>query len=138
MGGIDRKRLMALESKIGHSIPSDLLGVLAEGEPIRRGKVTRVTPGRVWDVRMTFSLDDGDRNDQLDSLYDLVGDVLPSGALPFAEDWGGDFYCLMLSGPHAGRVVYWSHERDEGDTRIEPVANSVADFFASLVPDPRE
>lgn len=138
MGRIDRGRLRALEAKIGCRLPSDFVRALGGLDPIRGGRVALITPDRIWDVRNSFGLDDGDRAGQLDDLYDMVGDVLPPGAVPFAEDWGGDLYCLMLSGSHSGQVVYWSHERDEDDMRVEPVAVSIASFFASLVPDPRE
>ena len=138
MGTVDRQRLAVLESRVGKQLSADLLAVLNEREPICEGSVALVTPDRIWDVRTSFTLDGRDEEAQLDRVYELVGDVLPPGALPVAEDWGGNFYCLMLSGPLAGRVTYWDHERDEGDHRVEPVAGSVAEFFAGLVPDPRE
>jgi hypothetical protein len=97
-----------------------------------------VTPDRIWDVRTTFALDHGNSADQLDRVYELVGDVLPPGPLPFAADWADNFYCLMLSGPLTGQVVWWDHERDEGDYSVEPVAATLTDFYAQLVPDPRE
>jgi hypothetical protein len=97
-----------------------------------------VTPDRVWDVRTTFTLDDGDRSEQLDFVYELVGDVMPAGTLPFAEDWGGNLYCLLLSGSRAGQVVWWGHERDDGDDSVEPVAPSVTAYYESLVPDMRD
>jgi hypothetical protein len=44
----------------------------------------------------------------------------------------------MLSGPLAGKVVYWDHERESDDHRVETVADSVAMFYAGLSPDPRD
>jgi hypothetical protein len=138
VGSTDQKRLSALESRLGAKLTPDFVATLINREAIREGSVALVTPHRVWDVRTTFGLDGGNNADQLDAVYQRVGDVLPPGALPFAEDWGGNFYCLMLAGPHVGRVVYWDHERDEGDHRVELVAGSIEEFYASLVPDPRE
>lgn len=135
---IDRKRLKAMESRLGMKLPPDFTASLTEREPIREGSVVLVSSDRVWDVRSTFGLDVGDKADQLDFLHELFGDVLPPEALPFAEDWGGNFYCLMLSGPYAGQVVFWDHERDEGDHRVEPVAESIEKFYTGLLPDPRE
>jgi hypothetical protein len=103
-----------------------------------RGNVVLIPANRVWDIRTTFGLDSGDRNDQLDVLYALVGDVLPIGALPFAADWGDKSYCLILSGRQLGQVVWWDDERDRGDNSVESVAESLGEFFARLVPDPRE
>jgi hypothetical protein len=111
---------------------------LADREPIRERRVALVTPDRLWQVRTTFRLDNGSKEDQLDRVFELVWDVLPPLALPFAEDWGGNLYCLMLSGPQAGQVVFWDHERDESDNRVEPVAGSIEAFYTGLVPDPRE
>lgn len=138
MQSIDRKRLRALENRLGARLPAELIATLTDREPIREGNVAFVTADRVWDVRTTFVLDERAKSLQLDGVYDLVGDVLPPGALPFAADWGDNFYCVMLSGPCAGQVVYWDHERDEGDHRVEPVAGSITEFYSRLIPDPRE
>ena len=138
MGIIDRRRLASLEARIGRRLPNDLLALLNEREPIREGPVALVTPARIWDVRSSFALDEGGGADQLDRVYELVGDVLPPNAVPFAADWGDNFYCLMLAGPSEGRIVYWDHERDEGDFHVEPVADTIEAFFAGLVLDPRD
>src|SRR4051812_22915381 len=130
MGTIDQRRLTELESRIGRTLPHDLLAMLTEREPIREGSVALVTPDRNWDVRSTYSLDDSDEADQLDRVYERVGHALPPGALPFAVDWGGNFYCLILSGPSAGRVVFWDHERVAGNIHVEPVADSMEEYFA--------
>ena len=85
----------------------------------------------MFDVRTTFSIR------KLHFVYDLVGDVMPPGALPFAEDWGGNLYCLMITGSAAGRVVYWRHERESGDHHVDLVAATLGEFLDGLVPDPR-
>jgi hypothetical protein len=133
---LDHRRLAALEARLGAKLPSDYLATLTEREPVREGDVAVMTPGRTWDVRSTFGLDDGDTCDQLDGVYGRVGDVLPAGMVPVAADWAGNFYCLVLTGPEAGRVVWWDHERDPGDHTVEPVAASVAEFYARLAPEP--
>lgn len=134
---VDKKRLQKLERRLGSKLPPAFIATL-EQEPISEGNVVVVTEKGMCDVRTTFALDNGDECDQLDAVYDLVGDVVPSGALPFAENWAGDFFCLMLTGPMAGQVVFWDHERESGDDRVEPVTDSVSDFYARLVPDPRD
>jgi hypothetical protein len=123
---------------LGAQLPPDLVTSLATREPIRQGNVALVTPERIWDVRATLTLDAGADTYQLDRVYDLVGDVLPPATLPFAEDWGGNFYCVLLSGPTTGAVVYWDHERDEDDFRVQPVADSIEAFYSALIPDPRD
>jgi hypothetical protein len=82
----------------------------------------------------TFRLDGTGGRDQLDAVYALVGDVLPPGAIPCAEDWAGNFFCLMLAGRQRGQVVYWDHERDEGDHSVRVLAPSLEKFVAGLVP----
>jgi cell wall assembly regulator SMI1 len=135
---VDQERLQLLEAKLGATLPPSFTVSLGEQEPIHEGSVAFVTTDRVWSVRTTFALDSKVKGDQLDRVYALVGDVMPPGALPFAEDWAGNFYCLMLSGPRAGQVVYWDHERDAGDNSVVPVSESVAAFYAGLVPDPQD
>lgn len=139
MAKLDAQRLKKLESRLGAALPGDFVAILEHREPIDEGDVAVRSETRIWDVRTTYSLDD-DRGayEQLDRLYARVGDVLPPGALPFASDWGGNFYCLMLSGSRAGQVVWWDHEREAGDDSVEPVATSLADFYTRLVPDPSE
>ena len=112
--------------------------MLINRQPIREGGVALVQPDRIWDVRTSFTLDGDTEEAQLDSVYELVGDVLPPNAVPIAEDWGGNIYRVMLSGTLAGRVTYWDHERDERDHHVELLADSIEEFFEGLVPDPRE
>lgn len=136
MGAINQSRIAALELLVGQKLPPELLALLSEREPILEGEVAFVTADRIWDVRTSYVLDDGDFRQQLDLLYGLVGDVLPPATVPVAADWGDNFYCLILAGPDAGKVVYWDHERDLGDHRVETVADSLPQFFSNLVPSP--
>ncbi len=138
MTSIDRARLNALESRLGAKFPADFLATLSNREPIREGNVVLNAHDRVWDIRTTFKLDDGDQSDQLDSVYKLVGDVLPIGMLPFAEDWGGNLYCIVLTGNSAGKVVWWDHERDDDDDSVVAIAESILELYSNLVPDPRD
>ena len=136
MGTIDQSRLAALERRVGQRFPPELLALLSEQAPISQGEVAFVTPDRIWDVRTSYVLDDGDARQQLDRLYGLVGEVLPPATLPVAADWGDNFYCLVLAGPDAGKVVYWDHEREPGDHQVRMVAASLPQFFANLVSNP--
>ena len=135
---IDRTRLAALERRLGAEIPADFIATLTDREPVCEGSVAILLGDRIWDVRTTFRLDDSDKCDQIDYVYNLVGDAIPPMSLPFASDWAGNFYCLMLAGPHAGVVVHWDHERDAEDHTVETLAPSIGNFYARLVPDPRD
>ena len=136
---VDRDRQIALEKNLGAQLPADLVASLNNREPISEGHVAFVAGDTVWDVRTTFTLGGARMDaDQLDRVYELVGDVMPPGALPVAEDWAGNFYCLLVAGSEAGRIVYWDHERDLGDHHTDPVAQSLNEFLDSLVPDPRD
>jgi SMI1 / KNR4 family (SUKH-1) len=130
---INLMRLRCLEERLGIPLPEQFVMTLTGRKPVREGGVAIVCNDCVWDVRNTLSLDDGDPNDQLDRVYELVREALPHGALPIAQDWGGNLYCLMLLGPEAGQVVWWHHERTEGDQQVMPVATSVADFYSRLI-----
>ena len=137
MSKIDRKRLAALERRLGAKIPADFIASLTNREPICEGNVALVIGNRIRDVRTTFRLDSSDDDSQIDSVYHLVGDVVPPNALPFAEDWAGNLFCLMLDGKDAGKVVFWDHERDADDHSVKLLSPSINDFYTSLVPDPR-
>ena len=77
-------------------------------------------------------LDDGADYLQLDSTFKRVHDALPSGMAPFATDIADNFYCIVVTGARAGRVVWWDHEREVGDHHVEDVAASFDDFMSSL------
>lgn len=126
-------RLKALEAKLGAPIPTNLVTHLGQRKPISEGGFGFRAKDRMWDIRTTFRLDKSSE-EQLDKVYGLVGDVLPPGALPFAEDWGGNFYCLMVSGRSQGQVVYWDHERDPGDHHTKRLAATLEDFYAGVEP----
>lgn len=138
MAALDRKRLRALEGQLGTRLPPDFLATLETLAPIDEGNVALVVQGVIYDIRTTYTVNGGAAGLQLDGLYHRVGDVLPPGALPIAQSWGGDIYCLMLRGPLVGKVVFWDHERDENDHHVEVIADSIHAFYAGLVPEPRE
>ena len=135
MSPIDQKRLSQFELRIGKKLPASFISTL-ERSPIHEGKLVIETADRIWDVRTTFTFDNVDEGDQLDHVYKRVGDVMPPETLPFAEDRAGNFYCVLLSGPQAGKVVYWDHERDADDLSVRDVSNSIEAFYANLVSDP--
>jgi hypothetical protein len=51
---------------------------------------------------------------------------------PFATDIADNFYCIVVTGAQAGRVVWWDHEREVGDHHVEDVADSFDDFMSRL------
>ena len=80
-----------------------------------------------------FELADGPKHVQVDEVLRLVGDVLPSGTLPVAEDDGGNLYLLDCVA-HPGTVYWWNHERDIGDEHIDKVAATFSAFIQILKP----
>jgi hypothetical protein len=138
MGEIDTNRLTALERRLGSKLPADFIATLTLREPIREGNVALVRGDRIHDVRTTFRFDSSGGDDQIDAVYGRVYDAVPPNSLPFARDWAGNFYCLMLDGEYAGQVVFWDHERDADDHNVELLSQSIDEFYEGLIPDPRE
>jgi len=128
------RRVKDVEATIGVSLPPEHVRFLREGPPSLDEPVGVPFRGEVWDISYFFRLDDGPNHKQLDKTCRLVSDVLPEHALPVAEDHAGNFFCLFVAGPNAGRIVWWDHERDLGDDHVEDVAPSLATFLTALRP----
>src|SRR3954469_2263234 len=127
-------RLARLERVLGTPLPSDYRQFL------RRHREDQDRPTMVVgadpdyrNVRTLFELGDGPNNAQLDEIYRLVGDVLPPGTIAIADDIGGNLYLLDYAG--RGGILWWDHEQDLGEDRVEAVAESFTAFLADLRPD---
>ena len=130
----DADRLDRYLRTIGVRPPPEYLAFLATHrvDPDGDGFVVSSDPEH-WIVTKFFEIGDGPDFVQADETYRLVGDVLPNGMIPIAEDHGGNFFLLDCS---SGTGVYWwDHERDLGDDRVEKVAGSFDEFKELLVPD---
>lgn len=125
-------RLSELEQKIGVSLPSDYKCFLGHHNATDEAGLYVATNPEYWGVRSLFELDNGSKDHQIDEIYRLVGDVLPSHSLPIADDWAGNLYLLICSGAQAGSVVWWNHERDSNDFSVQEVANSFPAFLSLL------
>jgi hypothetical protein len=125
-------RLSALEQKVGASLPDAYKAFLAQHIALDEVGLYVSSNSDYWGVRSFFELGSGSKDHQIDEIYSLVGDVLPSNSLPVADDWAGNFYLLICSGAQSGSVVWWSHERELNDFSVQEVANSFAAFLELL------
>ena len=72
--------------------------------------------------------------------YDIRGELemydgrIPPGALPIAEDPGGNLFLLSLAGDTKGAVFFWDHEEENAHR----IAGSFEEFLASIKPDEEE
>jgi hypothetical protein len=127
-------RLARLERALGKPLPPDYRQFL-HGHREDQNRPTMVVGANpdCRDVRTLFELGDGPNTTQLDEIYRLVGDVLPVGTIAIADDIGGNLYLLDYLG--RGGVLWWDHEQDLGEDRVERVADSFTGFLADLRPD---
>ena len=131
------QRIENLEAALGTSLPAAYRAFLRSHreEQSRPVQVVSTNPD-YWDVSGIFEIGDADSYLQVDNCYALVGDVLPDGMLPVAEDQGGNLYLLdCRTGPSTGSVYWWDHEQELGEDRVSLVATSFPEFLAALVPD---
>ena len=70
---------------------------------------------------------------------------IPPGALPIAEDPGGNLFLLSLAGDSRGAVFFWDHEEEPVDAvdwsdfdNVHQVAGTFAEFLASVRADEGE
>lgn len=77
--------------------------------------------------------------------YDLLAryaedrSILPDGVLTIADDGGGNFICLAVSGENRGRIYYWDHEEAEQGIVptyqfLQPLADSFDEFLGKFSP----
>lgn len=122
-------RLAKIERGVGLPLPSAYASFLgSEVASARHGHIAAAN-GNDWDVRHVFELGSGPDHLQVDQTYALVSDVIPENSIPIADDEGGNFYLLNCKN---GEVVWWNHERDLNDGRVEIVAPSFEQFLASI------
>ena len=132
----NRERILRLESALGYAFPEDYRGFIASHRvgSVHSPKIVSSKPD-YWVVSEMFELGDGEDFRQLDQVYHLVGDVVPAGMVPVAEDHGGNLWLLDCR-PGSGGVYWWDHERDLDDHRVEKAADSFGQFIRLLADFP--
>lgn len=78
-------------------------------------------------LAVLLSLDPDDPENLLDA-HGRLAPILPQGAVPFADDGGGDFMCFDFSNPGEASVGYWHH----GEAQLVPLAASFSEFLDLL------
>lgn len=131
------KRIAELERTIGQRLPAEYrLFLLTHVEEPDRPLLVVMTNPDHWDVSSLFELGSGANYLQVDNVFNLVADVLPVGLIPIADDNGGNLYLLdARAGEGGGRVYWWDHEQDPGESRVQEVANDFGSFLGLLVAD---
>ena len=76
-------------------------------------------------VLLSFTADDPE---SIFAAHDRMRAFLPPGALPIADDGGGDFVCLNYSGKTPPTIGYWHH----GAGRLVPLAPSFTALLGML------
>jgi hypothetical protein len=67
-------------------------------------------------------------NENIIQTQKRLGAFLPKGAIPVADDGGGDFACLDYSSGESPTIGYWNH----GEVRLIPLAQSFSEFLDML------
>lgn len=131
------RRIVALEAAIGAPLPADYRVFLLDHTeaPGATLQVVSTNP-EYWDVRSLYEIGEGADHLQADRCYALVGDVIPKGMWPVAEDGGGNLYLYDgRPGLSFGAIYWWDHEQEVGEDRISKVANTFQAFREALVPE---
>lgn len=143
-GPLDPARLKNLEKTIGQPLPDDLRNYLVANNggcpkdhdlwlPRKR------RPSGM--VHTVFGLHNGPKYQRLDSIWEEYKKHMLAGLLPFADDGGGNFYCIQLKGRDRGKIYGWNHEDGYAETprkaHFDFVANSFTEFLSFLKPPRR-
>jgi hypothetical protein len=126
------ERIKFVESLLGADLPDNYRSFLSGSFSQPADLLTVPSSGIELTVQEFLRLDDDADYLQLDSTFTRVRHALPPGMVPFARDIGGNFYCIIVTGTHDGRIVWWDHEREAGDHHVEDIADSFTSFMSSL------
>jgi len=109
-GPIDPQRLAAFEARIGSPLPDQFRRFLARYNGAELTPCELVLPGQPEPFTLlsrTFGLHGADGD--LSVAYDNCQDIIPAELLAFAEDYGGNLFCIGVRGECRGRVYFWDH-----------------------------
>jgi hypothetical protein len=76
-------------------------------------------------ILLSYSSDDPEN---IFTAYESLKPSLPAGAIPVADDGGGDFVCLDYSRGSPPTIGYWHH----GESSLVTLAASFTDFINML------
>jgi hypothetical protein len=104
-GPLDPARLEAFEARLPAPLP----------EPYRRFLLSHnggypSGARKACILHHVCGIHDGPDWAQFRDNAKLYGGVIPKQMLPFADDPGGNFYCISLHGPNRGAVYFFDHE----------------------------
>lgn len=138
-GSLEDEHLRRFEARLGVRLPEQYRHFLLahNGACIAPDEV--ILPGESEPftiLEQLFGLYDG--ADSLEATRRNVEGYVPNDAIAFAEDHGGNLFCLGIRGEHRGRVFFWHHEHSRpgvpsGDWHgMTLLAGSFTIFLAAL------
>lgn len=125
--------LSFLENEIGAAIPEPYRTFLLRyngGAPSPNVVDVEEAPGTPTDVQVFFGLRRSVETSTLSWNKCTFADRLPSALLPIAVDSGGNLFCLTLSGPRRGNIMYAALETPSPEFYL--VAADFDRFLAKL------
>jgi cell wall assembly regulator SMI1 len=134
-GALDEMRLVRFEKEIGHRLPADYRAFLLAHNGGRPNPSDFFFPGErdAFDtLHHTYGLHDGPDYFRLDIAYESHKEFIPTTLVPFADDPGGNAYCIGIAGKHSGKVYFWNHEMAWSPEGLRLLANSFTEFLQSL------
>jgi hypothetical protein len=84
-------------------------------------------------VHETYGIVDEPSYLSLEENYEEYSSRIGSQYLPFADDPGGNIYCLSLSKNSFGHVFFWDHEFEGDKDALTYLSDSFENFVDSLV-----
>ncbi len=78
-------------------------------------------------IRKFYSLKYGGES-RIEYMKNVLGDAIPKGFIPIADDGGGWLFCLSLAKDTYGQVYFCPLDREE----VELVASSFEEFLGGL------
>jgi len=139
----DHARVVALEARLGTSLPEEYRQFLLEfnggrPSPACFRLASRTGPYSDSVVDWFLSVHDADESN-IGTVLSWLEGRRPRALLPIAIDPGGNYVMLGIDGDVRGKVYFWDHDREpqnEQDwSNIDLIADSFDAFLRGLTPE---
>lgn len=138
---ITEEGILRFESTIGFKLPSSYINFITKYNGGFPELDTYSNAHGEWDVNNFFYIDDGHFSDNNSTStegllwnYWHKWEEAKESILPFAQDGGGNLFCLDLDFGEKSPVIFWNHENPESKGII--IANSFESFIDNLHTNP--
>jgi cell wall assembly regulator SMI1 len=126
--------ITALEEQLGAKLPADYSAFLRQDNGGRPLEYEVTIPDWGATVINNFYGVGAPGRSSLEFQSHRTAHRLPEAIIPIGDDPAGNYFCIGLQTPRAGKVFFWDHEQLNEDEMAElvEVAQSFSEFISGV------